>query len=83
MDYQEVSPWSAQRSFSVTLIWLWGRVVTAAGLMRCREGVGRRWLESAAKSNLKRVCLELGAKSPNIVLADAPDLDEAAKMSAN
>jgi 4-(gamma-glutamylamino)butanal dehydrogenase len=43
---------------------------------------GRRLLEAAARSNLKRVYLELGGKSPNIVFADAPDLDEAAKVSA-
>jgi gamma-glutamyl-gamma-aminobutyraldehyde dehydrogenase len=40
-------------------------------------------MENAAKSNLKRVYLELGGKSPNIVFADAPDLDEAVKVSAN
>lgn len=45
-------------------------------------GVGRRLLEYSARSNLKRVYLELGGKSPNIVFADAPDLDEAAKVSA-
>jgi gamma-glutamyl-gamma-aminobutyraldehyde dehydrogenase len=44
--------------------------------------VGRRLLEYSARSNLKRVYLELGGKSPNIVLADAPDLDQAAKVSA-
>ena len=44
---------------------------------------GRRLLEASAKSNLKRVYLELGGKSPNIVFADAPDLDEAAKVSAS
>jgi len=33
-------------------------------------------LEAAAKSNLKRVTLELGGKSPNIVFEDI-DLDEA------
>lgn len=44
---------------------------------------GRRLLEASAKSNLKRVYLELGGKSPNIVFADAPDLDEAVKVSAN
>ncbi len=45
--------------------------------------VGRRLLEYSARSNMKRVYLELGGKSPNIVFADAPDLDEAAKVSAN
>ncbi len=43
---------------------------------------GRRLMEASARSNLKRVYLELGGKSPNIVFADAPDLDEAAKTSA-
>ncbi|WP_420569630.1 aldehyde dehydrogenase [Thalassovita sp.] len=43
---------------------------------------GRRLLEYSAQSNLKRVYLELGGKSPNIVFADAPDLDEAAKVAA-
>ncbi len=38
--------------------------------------VGHLILEAAAKSNLKRVTLELGGKSPNIVFADA-DMDEA------
>lgn len=38
---------------------------------------GRRMLEYAARSNLKRTFLELGGKSPNIVFADAPDLDAA------
>lgn len=44
---------------------------------------GRRLLEASARSNLKRVYLELGGKSPNIVFADTADLDEAAKVSAN
>lgn len=44
--------------------------------------VGRKLLEYSARSNLKRVYLELGGKSPNIVFADAPDLDRAAKVSA-
>jgi 4-(gamma-glutamylamino)butanal dehydrogenase len=44
--------------------------------------VGRRLLEYSARSNLKRVYLELGGKSPNIVFADAPDIDQAAKVSA-
>jgi len=38
--------------------------------------VGHLIMESAAKSNLKRVTLELGGKSPNIVFADT-DVDEA------
>ncbi|AUT01327.1 betaine-aldehyde dehydrogenase [Nostoc sp. CENA543] len=38
--------------------------------------VGHLIMEAAAKSNLKRVTLELGGKSPNIVFADA-DLDAA------
>ncbi|WP_065376713.1 aldehyde dehydrogenase [Ensifer adhaerens] len=44
--------------------------------------VGRRLLEYSARSNLKRVYLELGGKSPNVVFADAPDLDQAARISA-
>jgi len=43
---------------------------------------GRRLMEYAAQSNMKRVYLELGGKSPNIIFADAPDLDEAAKVAA-
>jgi 4-(gamma-glutamylamino)butanal dehydrogenase len=43
---------------------------------------GRRLLEASARSNLKRVHLELGGKSANIVFADAPDLKAAAKVSA-
>ncbi len=42
--------------------------------------VGQLIMEAAAKSNLKRVTLELGGKSPNIVFADA-DLDEAVEGS--
>src|SRR5207245_10425733 len=37
---------------------------------------GQIIMEAAAKSNLKRVSLELGGKSPNIVFADA-DIDAA------
>lgn len=43
---------------------------------------GRLLLEYSAQSNLKRVFLELGGKSPNVVFADAPDLEQAAKVSA-
>jgi len=44
--------------------------------------VGRHFLRYAADSNLKRVFLELGGKSPNIILPDAPDLDAAADTAA-
>ncbi|MGS0939251.1 aldehyde dehydrogenase [Pseudomonas luteola] len=37
----------------------------------------------AGESNMKRVWLEAGGKSPNIVFADAPDLEEAAKAAAS
>ncbi|ETS87883.1 hypothetical protein PFICI_01711 [Pestalotiopsis fici W106-1] len=39
-------------------------------------GVGRRILETSAKTNLKKVSLELGGKGPSIVFADA-DLENA------
>src|SRR4029077_5537602 len=41
---------------------------------------GQVIMEAAAKSNLKRVSLELGGKSPNVVFADA-DLDAAVEGS--
>lgn len=44
--------------------------------------VGRKLIEYSAQSNLKRIYLELGGKSPNVIFADAPDLDEAIKVSA-
>ncbi len=40
--------------------------------------VGRQIMAAAAGSNLKRVSLELGGKSPNVIFADA-DLDRAVK----
>jgi acyl-CoA reductase-like NAD-dependent aldehyde dehydrogenase len=43
--------------------------------------VGRKIMTAAANSNLKRVSLELGGKSANIVFADAPDLAMAADVS--
>jgi aldehyde dehydrogenase (NAD+) len=43
--------------------------------------VGRKIMEAAAKSNLKRVTLELGGKSPNIIYDDA-DLERAVKWAA-
>ncbi|CAA9441459.1 MAG: Aldehyde dehydrogenase, partial [uncultured Phycisphaerae bacterium] len=42
--------------------------------------VGKLIMQAAARSNLKRVTLELGGKSPNIVFADS-DLDAAVKGS--
>jgi gamma-glutamyl-gamma-aminobutyraldehyde dehydrogenase len=44
--------------------------------------VGRRLLQCAGQSNLKRTWLECGGKSPNLVFADAPDLDIAAQAAA-
>ncbi|RIB06531.1 aldehyde dehydrogenase domain-containing protein [Gigaspora rosea] len=41
---------------------------------------GRSIMKAAADSNLKKVSLELGGKSPNIILADS-DLEEAVKWS--
>jgi gamma-glutamyl-gamma-aminobutyraldehyde dehydrogenase len=44
--------------------------------------VGRRLMVYAGESNLKRVSLELGGKSPQIVFADCPDMDAAAEAAA-
>lgn len=44
--------------------------------------VGRKLMAYAGESNLKRVALELGGKSPQIVFADAADLDAAAEAAA-
>jgi gamma-glutamyl-gamma-aminobutyraldehyde dehydrogenase len=44
--------------------------------------VGRHFLRYAADSNVKRVHLELGGKSPNIIFPDAPDLKAAADTAA-
>jgi acyl-CoA reductase-like NAD-dependent aldehyde dehydrogenase len=43
---------------------------------------GKVVMAAAAQSNLKKVSLECGGKSPNIVLADCPDLDRAATAAA-
>ena len=45
--------------------------------------VGRRLLQCAGLSNMKRAYMECGGKSPNLVFADAPDLDRAAEAAAN
>jgi gamma-glutamyl-gamma-aminobutyraldehyde dehydrogenase len=44
--------------------------------------VGRRLMVYAGESNLKRVSLELGGKSPQIVFEDCPDMDAAAEAAA-
>jgi 4-(gamma-glutamylamino)butanal dehydrogenase len=43
--------------------------------------IGKRFLEYAARSNMKQVWLECGGKSPNLVFADADDLDLAAQKA--
>ncbi len=43
---------------------------------------GRALMQASADSNLKRVSLELGGKSPQIVFADCDDLDAAAQNAA-
>ncbi|GAA0923207.1 aldehyde dehydrogenase [Streptomyces thermoalcalitolerans] len=45
--------------------------------------VGRLFLRYAADSNLKQVSLELGGKSPQVVMEDAPDLRVVAKAVAS
>ncbi|KAG5716536.1 Aldehyde dehydrogenase [Termitomyces sp. T112] len=42
---------------------------------------GRKIMEAAAKSNLKKISLELGGKSPHLVFSSA-DLDQAANWAA-
>lgn len=44
--------------------------------------VGKLFLTYSGQSNMKGLSLECGGKSPNIVFADAPDLDVAAKAAA-
>ncbi len=43
---------------------------------------GKRMLEYSGQSNMKRVWLECGGKSPNIVLADTRDIERAATAAA-
>ena len=45
-------------------------------------GVAKQLLIYAGESNMKRVWMEAGGKSPNIVFADAPNLDKAAQAAA-
>ena len=45
--------------------------------------IAKQLMIYAGESNMKRVWLEAGGKSPNIVFADAPDLQEAAEAAAS
>jgi len=44
---------------------------------------GKAVMQAAAQSNLKRVSLECGGKSPNIIMADYGDLERAARAAAS
>ena len=44
--------------------------------------MGKRIMEKAAQTNLKKVTLELGGKSPSIIFEDA-DLDQAVNWAAH
>lgn len=44
--------------------------------------IAKQLMIYAGESNMKRVWTEAGGKSPNIVFADAPNLDEAAQAAA-
>ncbi len=45
--------------------------------------VGKLLLQCAGRSNMKRAYMECGGKSPNLVFADAPDLEAAAAAAAS
>ncbi|ATF08667.1 aldehyde dehydrogenase [Candidatus Enterovibrio altilux] len=45
--------------------------------------IAKQLMIDAGKSNMKRVWVEAGGKSPNIVFADAPNLDDAADSAAS
>jgi gamma-glutamyl-gamma-aminobutyraldehyde dehydrogenase len=45
--------------------------------------VGKLLMQCAGRSNLKRAYMECGGKSPNIIFADAPDLDAAGGGAAS
>jgi len=45
--------------------------------------VGKYFMEYSGQSNLKRVALECGGKSPHIIMDDCPDLDAAAESAAS
>src|SRR5690606_7163924 len=44
--------------------------------------VGRLLMQYSGQSNLKRVSLELGGKSPHIIFSDCPNIDTAAEQAA-
>ncbi len=44
--------------------------------------IGKKFLEYSGQSNMKQVWLECGGKSPNLVFADASNLNEAAEFAA-
>lgn len=44
--------------------------------------VGKAFLRYAGESNMKHVSLECGGKSPQLVMADAPDIEAAARSAA-
>ncbi|MBZ0123532.1 MAG: aldehyde dehydrogenase [Roseovarius sp.] len=44
--------------------------------------IGKKFLCYSGESNMKKVTLECGGKTPNIVLNDVPDIDKAAKAVA-
>lgn len=53
-------------------------VLTFTGSTR----TGKQLLKDAGESNMKRVWLEAGGKSANIIFADCPDLDKAVSATA-
>ncbi len=44
---------------------------------------GKRFMQYSGASNLKKISLECGGKSANIVLDDCPDIDKAVQATAN
>ena len=55
--------------------------VDAVGFTGSTE-VGKLFMQYSGQSNIKRIGLECGGKSPHIVMADCPDLDAAARAVA-
>lgn len=55
--------------------------VDAIGFTGSTE-VGKLFLQYSGRSNMKRVNLECGGKSPNIIMPDCPDLDAAIAAAA-